>query len=195
MDNTCITYMNNKLMMVPEEKIFTNKLDIKNHVLKIDDLVTMKNKFNENLTNILMQNSLCANHVENVTENREYMQSRDKEFSHNIEPELYVSDQGLSGRCWLFSVLNVMRHELVNKFNLVRDFELSENYVGFYSKLEQANYFLTEICKIENYDPLDRDISELMHKPSRDGGWWISCANLIKKYGIIPKECYRESLH
>lgn len=161
----------------------------------VEKLDSLKRKFTSNKINVLIQNSLCSNALESVTENREYMQSRDSEFSHTLEPELVVSNQGLSGRCWMFAVLNVMRHEMVRKFNLPHDFELSESYLCFYEKLEKCNFFLSKICKMDKLDLADRYTIQLLTSGASDGGLWITCANLIEKYGIIPKSCYRESIH
>lgn len=163
--------------------------------INLEMLSELKTVFNSNQVNKLIQNSLCSNALEHVAENREYMQSRDNEFSNQLEPELVVSNQGLSGRCWMFAVLNVMRHEMVRKFNLPHDFELSESYLCFYEKLEKCNFFLTKVSKMDKLDLTDRYTASIISAGSSDGGLWITCANLIKKYGIIPQSCYRESIH
>ena len=163
--------------------------------IQIEDLDVMKKKFCENKHNRLIQNSLCSNVLYKISEDREYMQSRDCEFSHTLDPELIVSNQGLSGRCWLFALLNVMRHEMVRKYHLQHDFELSESYVCFYEKLEKCNYFLSTFMKMDNVDPHDYRTQQLLLSGCGDGGYWSTCANLIKKYGIIPKTCYRESIN
>lgn len=51
------------------------------------------------------------------------------------------TNQASSGRCWLFATLNVIRYNVVEKLNL-GDFELSQNHLFFYDKLEKANYYL-----------------------------------------------------
>jgi bleomycin hydrolase len=130
-----------------------------------------------------------------VSEVREYMQSRDNEFSHTLDPELEISNQGLSGRCWMFAVLNVMRHELIRKFNLTHEFELSESYLCFYEKLEKCNYFLSEFMDADGLDVSNERVRNLLLGGCDDGGLWVTCANLIKKYGIVPKSSYRESIN
>lgn len=168
---------------------------VSNDAIPVERLVNLKRDFNSSQVNRLIQNSLCTNSLERVTEDREYMQSRDSEFSHTLDPELVVSNQGLSGRCWMFAVLNVMRHEMVRKFNLHHDFELSESYLCFYEKLEKCNFFLSKVSKMDQLDLADRYTIQLLSCGSADGGLWVTCANLIKKYGIIPQSCYRESIH
>lgn len=159
------------------------------------DLLYLKRKFISDDRNLVIQNALCSSTLYQVAEVRDYMQSRDTEFSHTIDPELVVSNQGLTGRCWLFALLNVMRHELVRKFKLQRDFELSEAYVCFYEKFEKCNHFLSRFLKMDKIDSSDYKTQRYLLSGCQDGGHWITCANLIKKYGIVPKSSYKESIN
>jgi bleomycin hydrolase len=158
-------------------------------------LKKLKQKFYENADNRLAQNMLCANSLWDVSEDRNYMQSRDSHFSYVLDPKLIVSNQGLTGRCWLFAVLNVMRHELIRALQLPFDFELSESYLSFYEKLEKCNYTLSQFMKCNHLDFNDNRTQILLSFGCDDGGTWVTCANLIKKYGIIPKACFKESRH
>lgn len=72
-------------------------------------------------------------------------------------------NQYSSGRCWLFAtsrlsfpqpvlgwawaltaVANVLRYNVIEQLNL-GDFQLSQNYLFFYDKLEKANYYLESV--------------------------------------------------
>ena len=57
-----------------------------------------------------------------------------------------ITAQKQSGRCWLFSCMNIMR-ELVSEACGLEEFELSGNYLAFYDKLEKANNFLEMVIK------------------------------------------------
>ena len=61
-------------------------------------------------------------------------------FNHEIKT-MAVTNQKSSGRCWLFAALNLFREIAAKKLN-VEFFELSQNFIAFYDKLEKANYFL-----------------------------------------------------
>src|SRR5438552_1563563 len=82
-------------------------------------------KFSKNQTNLVIQNSISANSINDVCQNRKYMQSYDKTFSNIIEPELDTTNQRNSGRCWIFAVLNVARYSTICKYDLEDDFEFS----------------------------------------------------------------------
>jgi len=168
---------------------------VKNDVFMISSLERLKHDFNKSDTNKLVQNALCSNWLYRVSEEREYMQSRDCHFSHTVEPKLVVTNQGLSGRCWMFAVLNVIRYEFIKDMNLPKDFEFSESYLSFYEKIEKCNHFLTHFMDKDNVDPTNfKTVSTLLTGLS-EGGYWTSCINLIKKYGLIPKSCYLESIN
>ncbi|WRT70447.1 uncharacterized protein IL334_007445 [Kwoniella shivajii] len=101
-------------------------------------------------------------------------------------------NQASSGRCWLFATTNVLRYNVIEQLKL-GDFELSQNYLFFYDKLEKANYYLENILELLD-EPLDgRLLSYLNQAPVNDGGQWDMAVNIIEKYGIIPKSLYPEA--
>jgi bleomycin hydrolase len=165
------------------------------NAVKLPQLKKLRKEFYKDNYNRVIQNALCSNSLWDVSEVREYMQSRDSHFSHILDPKLIVSNQGLAGTCWLFAVMNVMRHELIRKLQLPYDFELSESYLSFYEKLEKCNHILTKFMTKDQIDSRDLRVQTDLIGGCDDGGFWITCANLIKKYGIIPKSCFKESMH
>ncbi|KAI0046254.1 peptidase C1B bleomycin hydrolase [Auriscalpium vulgare] len=105
-----------------------------------------------------------------------------------------VTNQRSSGRCWLFATTNVLRYDVMKKFNL-KEFQLSQNYLFFWDKLNKANYFL-ELCIQEVERPLDdRLIMHLSDDLIPDGGQWDMVVNLIETYGVVPQPIYPESTH
>ena len=96
-----------------------------------------------------------------------------------------ITAQKQSGRCWMFSVMNIMREIVINKCNL-ESFELSGNYLAFYDKLEKANNCLE--MYIENAKkPLDDRMMEYCLEGIGDGGYFSMAVDLVNKYGIVPK--------
>lgn len=83
-----------------------------------------------------------------VTKNGIYSTSADYRSEVNMAPVFSidldtgdVANQKQSGRCWMFAALNTMRHDMKNKFNVTKDFELSQNYTFFWDKLEKQIIF------------------------------------------------------
>lgn len=103
-----------------------------------------------------------------------------------------VTNQKQSGRCWLFAAMNVMRSRIIQKWNL-EDFELSQNYMLFWDKLEKSNYFLENILDTLQEPIGSRLLDFLLRDPVGDGGQWDMMANLVEKYGVVPKYAMPES--
>ena len=99
--------------------------------------------------------------------------------------------QQKTGRCWMFSCLNILREKAAEKCNM-DFFELSGNYLAFYDKLEKSNNLLemTIACADQ---PLDSRKMEYLLAGFHDGGLWPMAADLIRKYGIVPKDVMPET--
>lgn len=96
-----------------------------------------------------------------------------------------VSNQKHSGRCWLFSTLNTLRHQFATQYK-VKDFELSQNYLFFWDKVERANTFLQNIINTADRDLKDREVEFYLSMAASDGGQWDMSASLVEKYGLVP---------
>lgn len=163
----------------------------KNNILLASSFNKLKENFNKNNINKMVQNLLCSNDLHKISEVREYMQSLNYNFSHVVEPVLSATDQGDSDRCWMFAILNLIRHELIKNMNLPYDFELSGNYLSFYDKMEKCNYFLVKFMNSKDIEEIE-DNTNVLSEGLSDGGNWVTCFHLIQKYGLVPKSCYSE---
>ena len=105
-----------------------------------------------------------------------------------------VTNQKASGRCWLFAATNQLRPTVVTKLNL-KDFELSQAYLFFYDKLEKANYFLDQIIDTKDEPVESRLVQYLLSAPTQDGGQYSMFLNIVKKYGLIPKDLYNDTAY
>jgi bleomycin hydrolase len=153
--------------------------------LSIEDLRRFSLAFNKDPINILALNAVTENGIAAVALSRKEVDRQNFTFSHLIDsPD--ATNQERSGRCWLFSGLSTLALEAMKKLNL-GTFELSEIYQMFWDKVEKANYFLENIIESKE-EPLNgRLVSSLLSDPTPDGGQWNMFANLVRKYGVIPK--------
>ena len=102
------------------------------------------------------------------------------------------ADQKQSGRCWMFSALNTIRHPLQKEYK-IKDFELSQNYTNFWDKFEKSNFFFENVIASAKKPLGDRKVSFLFATPQQDGGQWDMLCGLVEKYGIVPKSVYPET--
>ena len=114
-----------------------------------------------------------------------------QKFSLEI-PTMEVTNQKSSGRCWLFAAANVLRERIAKEKNLDK-FELSQSHLAFWDKFERANYFLESILETASLPADDRVVSHILQTGVHDGGQWDMFANIVRKYGVVPKDVYDET--
>ncbi|MCH4172092.1 MAG: C1 family peptidase [Lactobacillus sp.] len=105
-----------------------------------------------------------------------------------------VTNQKHSGRCWLFSLLNTLRHNFASTYN-VKDFELSQGYLYFWDKIERANIFYDHIIETADLPADDRQVAFYLAGPGDDGGQWAMAAALVQKYGLVPNYAMPETFN
>ena len=155
---------------------------------KIQDL---RSKYTNDAKASVVRNALVKNDVATISQSFEATSANPNIFSIDIET-MTATNQMHSGRCWIFSATNVLR-EIMGKKYKIKDFELSQNYIAFYDKLEKANWFME--CYLQEIDkPLDSEKARfLLEWAVGDGGQWNMLVSLIKKYGICPKTAMPET--
>lgn len=136
-------------------------------------------------------NAVTKTSVRAVAMNREAVVRCSHTFSHMVKAGEATS-QNSSGRCWLFAGLNTFRMAAAEEMKL-ENFELSQNYLMFWDKLEKTNYFLESILETLDEATDSRLIMWLVQNPIQDGGQWDMFVNLVRKYGVIPKEAMPET--
>ncbi len=140
----------------------------------------------------IIRNALTENPIGKIAKRLEGKTENPNLFSIDIKT-LPVSDQMASGRCWLFSSMTLLREMLAKKYDIKDQFELSQNYIAFYDKLEKINFFLESMIS-EKDNPLNSEVSRyLLQTAIGDGGQWDMMVALVKKYGICPKTAMPET--
>lgn len=156
-----------------------------------EKLIEYSDNFNSSKANLIAANAAAQNGIINAAVNYQAKRKIADTFTISLK-QGSITNQKASGRCWLFSALNTFRFEFMQKYN-VEDFELSQNYLFFYDKLEKVNYYLESMLQITD-EPVDgRLYSWINSMPLNDGGQWDMFVNLVNKYGVCPKEAYPDS--
>ena len=139
-----------------------------------------------------IKNALASNSIATLAINSENLTMCDTHFSHQVKT-VGITNQKSSGRCWLFTGLNVLRAKMIAKYDLA-EFEFSQNYCSFYDLLEKSNLFLQAIIDTRELKIDSREVEWLMRNPIGDGGQFTGVSNLITKYGVAPKSAMPETL-
>lgn len=165
--------------------------------LSPDTLTLWANALDSDINTQLAASVLRTYNAEEALVNRDsVIRNTTKVFNTAVEEEVGpVTDQKISGRCWLFATTNVERLVMAKKLN-VKEFQFSQLYLFFYDKLEKANYFLdqfyTHIDEGENVVGL-RLIDHLLTEPINDGGQFDMAVNIVEKYGLVPHDLYPDT--
>ncbi len=138
-----------------------------------------------------IRNALTSTGIRDIAENRQILADHENTFSHKIKTK-GISNQKGSGRCWMFAGFNMIKPVLMNNLEL-DDFEFSQIYLQFWDKMEKANKFLECMIEFRDRDLMDRDIVFLLQDPCPDGGYFENFADLVGKYGVVPKEAMAET--
>ena len=159
--------------------------------INADVLKTIQSSHTETVADKAIRNALAGNSVAALTANANTLTEIGTDFS-DVVPTKGVTNQLSSGRCWLFTGLNVLRSKAIMRWNLP-SLELSQNYLFFYDQLEKANLYLQGVIDTRKQSFDDRMVDWLFQNPLSDGGTFCGVADLVAKYGVMPKEAFPET--
>lgn len=142
-------------------------------------------------TDKAIRNAISNNDINKLAVNSESKNNLDTYFSHKVDSK-GITDQKSSGRCWLFTGLNVLRSQAIAKHNM-GNFAFSQNYSFFWDQLEKANLFLQGIIDTRDKPMDDKMVEWLFKNPIGDGGQYTGVADLLTKYGVVPAEVMVET--
>ena len=155
------------------------------------ELDQIKSGFKKDAYTKAMQNALSSTEITQLAWNQENVGTNDQFFTYRVDVS-GITDQKKSGRCWMFTSLNVFRPLVMKQFNL-SEFEFSENYLYFWDLMEKSNLFLNNMVASANLPIDDQKVKWYLRSPVDDGGQWINFVNLAKKYGMVPKDVMQET--
>jgi len=138
-----------------------------------------------------IRNALNAADLDKLARNAENLDNFDTSFSHKVSGN-GITNQKQSGRCWLFTGLNVLRSQIMAKQDL-KELELSQNYNFFFDQLEKSNLFLQAIIDTADKPMDDETVDWLFAHPLSDGGQFTGLSDNLMKYGIVPSSVMVET--
>jgi len=158
----------------------------------------MSNWINNPVTPI--QNAVSMNSVVSLGLDTTIVDKNPYIFNNQLDYGLPITNQRSSGRCWLFATCNLIRMttyaNLIEEYGKIEDFEISQSYLYFWDKLERYHrnlrYYLDIKSKSDNQD---RHLYQLYQDPMGDGGQWDMAKEIVKKYGVVPRQVYPDSHH
>jgi bleomycin hydrolase len=138
-----------------------------------------------------LQNAITNNDINKLATNFNNPTGFETYFSNRVNTK-GITNQKSSGRCWMFTGLNVLRAKVLAKYKMDK-FEFSQNYLFFWDQLEKSNLFLQAVIDTRNKDFSDKTVEFLFKNPIGDGGQFTGIIDLVTKYGVVPKEIMAET--
>lgn len=152
---------------------------------------TIRSAYKNTPADRAIRNAITANDINSLARNLDARRPVSAEFSHRV-PSKGITNQRSSGRCWLFTGLNVLRAQMMAEHDLPMT-ELSQNYNFFFDQLEKANLFLQGVIDTSDRPMDDKTVDWLFRNPLSDGGQFTGIADIIGKYGVVPAEVMPET--
>ena len=156
------------------------------------DMLTQLRRANTpTATDRALRNALATTSINQLATTAGNPDATDTYFSDEV-PSKGITDQKSSGRCWLFTGLNVLRAEMQHRYGL-GDFRFSQSYNFFYDQLEKCNLFLQATIDNARRPMDDKLVDWLFQNPLSDGGTFCGVIDAVSKYGLVPAEVMPES--
>ena len=158
------------------------------------DLKDIQSSFVMDASTKALQNIITNDaNLRKLSLNRDIQGETDHYFKYKVDVK-GITDQQQSGRCWMFTSMNVLRPSVMKQFN-IKEFDFSHNYNYFWDMFEKSNLFLENAIATAGYDMLERDVEFYFRTPVGDGGVWNLFYNIAEKYGVVPQNIMPETAH
>ena len=154
------------------------------------ELNDIKGSFQKDASTKAIQNVLTNDkNIRDNALNREIQGKIDHYFKYRVKVQ-GITDQQSSGRCWMFTSMNVLRPSIIEKYNLT-GFDFSHNYLYFWDMFEKSNLFLENMIATANKPMDDRDVTKL---PWVTAVYGTSITTWEKNTVLYPRKSCRKPL-
>jgi len=159
-----------------------------------EKLEEIRSSFKKDASTTAIQNILTTHKdIKDNALNHDVSKSIDHFFKYRVNVK-GITNQRSSGRCWMFTSMNVIRPLVMQLYN-IDQFDFSQNYLYFWDIFEKSNLFLENIIATSDRDMGDREVVEYFRAPIGDGGVWNLYYNVALKYGVVPDVVMPETEH
>lgn len=156
-----------------------------------DMMAKIRSAYADTPANRAIHNAIAGTSIDQLAVNHDNKNNHNTDFSHKVNSK-GITNQKSSGRCWLFTGLNVLRAQMMAKHDLPK-LELSQNYNFFWDQLEKSNLFLQGMIDYAPKPMDDQMVEWLFKNPLSDGGQYTGLADNLMKYGVVPSEAMVET--
>lgn len=183
-----------KLIATAALIILGGSMTMKAQSISEDNVKQMRESFRKDPSTLAIRNILTTSgDIRALALNRDMEGKIDHIFKYRVGVN-GITDQKSSGRCWMFTSLNVLRPAVTEKYN-IENFNFSHSYLYFWDILEKSNLYLENIITTAGKPIDDREVVWYFTSPVDDGGVWNNYFNAAVKYGVVPANAMPETKH
>ncbi len=154
--------------------------------IKLKYIEQFSRTYNKNVNNKNIEKEIKQYGLDKVCINEKIIVENPPSFNIELE-ETKRYDQKNSLRCWAFSGINVIKRNMAENLNMdIMKFELSDNFITFFHRLEKANTTYERVLTSKTMD-LDKIVNKnILKNPVEEVGNWQTFVGIVKKYGLVP---------
>lgn len=156
--------------------------------IELKDIELFSKKYNQIQENKPIEENIKKYGLNKVCINKEIIKQNPASFNLELS-ETKRYDQKNSLRCWAFAGINVIKRNMANNLNIdIMDFELSDNFITFFHRLEKTNTTYEKIINTKTVDATKIIKKGILEDPINETGNWQTFVEIVKKYGLVPME-------
>lgn len=156
--------------------------------IELKDIEQFSKKYNQIQENKQIEENIKKYGLNKVCINKEIIKQNPASFNLELS-ETKRYDQKNSLRCWAFAGINVIKRNMANNLNIdIMDFELSDNFITFFHRLEKTNTTYEKIINTKTVDATKIIKKGILEDPINETGNWQTFVEIVKKYGLVPME-------
>lgn len=154
--------------------------------IELSNIKEFSKIYNKNINNKNIEKQIKLYGLDKVCINQKIIDENPPYFNLELE-DTKRYDQKDSLRCWAFSGINVIKRNMANNLNMdIMKFELSDNFITFFHRLEKANTTYEKVIRSKTTNLNEIVKKNILKNPVEEVGNWQTFVGIVKKYGLVP---------